>query len=68
MILFRVTDIVWDMEGEGEETQEGAGLPDSAYVHADCEDDVTDHLSDNIGFCIKTLNIEPCEDYLVFAG
>ena len=65
MRLFHATDILWDTDNE---LQEGLGLPSSAYVHAEDEDDIADALSDELGYCIKSLNTEECNETLVFVS
>jgi hypothetical protein len=62
MKLYRVTAIKWDEDSVGDADD----LPTSAYVHADDEDEVTDLLSDELGFCILSLEIEEATEALVF--
>lgn len=78
MPLYRVTDIVWDLSGEhgdGKDeygnTPEELGLPLTAYVNVkdeEADDCIADMLSDEFGFCIKSLDYEITHDRLVFAG
>ena len=72
MQLFRVTDIVWDCDDGAttddhrRESAEALGLPSSAYVNADDEDAVSNVLSDQLGYCVQSLNIEEVAEELVF--
>ena len=65
MQLFKATGIVWDTDGSDFKI---VGLPETAYVHTDDEDEIADLLSDEFGFCINTLTIEPVTGPCVFAG
>lgn len=69
MQLFQVTNIVWDVddEGDNEEAAEAIGLPDSALVYAEDRDSIADVLSDRFGWCIVSLGAEEVNNPLVIA-
>lgn len=72
MQLYHVTNIIWDLDEDDDTADEGAealGLPSSAYVYASDEDAVTDVLSDKLGWCIRTLDVDALdpETPMVFA-
>jgi len=53
MILFYVSNIEWDTDGE----QHGLNLPLETTVECESEEDVADALSDRYGFCIFSLSV-----------
>ena len=63
MKLYHVTSILWDTDGE---LQEGLGLPSNAYVYAEEEDEIAGALSDELGYCILSLNVSEADGPLVF--
>lgn len=63
MRLYHVVDIEWDTD---DENPDELGLPDSAYVNAESEEEISDVLSDFTGYCVKSLSASECFDRLVF--
>lgn len=58
MALFRVTDIQWDTDGTDFDV---VGLPESVHINIPDDEDegaIADALSDEFGFCIKSLSVE----------
>ena len=65
MKLFYASEIEWDADG-GDATD--LGLPYYAHVFAEEESDVVDVLSDELGYCISTLNITEVLNPMVLSG
>lgn len=63
MKLYKVTDIVWNLEAGY--TAGDMGLPDTAYAYAD-ETGVTDALEDTFGATVASLDIEEATGPLAF--
>ena len=55
MKLFKATKIDWGTDGSDFKV---IGLPEEAFVHTDDEESVADMLTDECGFCIKSLTVE----------
>lgn len=53
MRVWEVTNIVWDTDGEA------VNLPTEAHVLAEDASEVADILSDEIGWCVLSLDVEP---------
>lgn len=72
MQLFKATDIDWDCDDDVEsaeqrrECADALNLPNTVYVHTDSEDEIADVLTDEFGYCIKTLNTYPVTESLTF--
>lgn len=64
MKLFRASNIVWDLD-EGD-TPASLGLPYSVHVYAESEDDVADAISDEMGWCVRSLDVVEITETLVF--
>lgn len=64
MKLFHVTNIQWDTDSDDNDWTV-TGLPESLHVYADDEDSVADTMSDALGWCVLSLEIEEVTDTLV---
>lgn len=68
MKLFHVTNIQWDIDGAYEADDfdvDPLNLPESLHVYADDEDSVADTMSDALGWCVLSLEIEEITEAIV---
>ena len=64
MKLFHVTNIQWDTDSDDNDWTV-TGLPESLHVYADDEDSVADTMSDALGWCVLSLEIEEITEAIV---